>query len=151
MRKLVCFSLMGFEVTERCQIFDLLVLDFRVLTASKIDSGLLDDWDDRAERGYLAITQDRDDDDDDDPALHSARTKNTASKNHRRSKSVAAVVTTSAVSLSRPSRPSVPSVGAFSTTHDNGRLEDEDDSAEREDIRLSPTKARARVSNQVSG
>ena len=136
---------MGFGVTERCQLFDLLVLDFRVLTASKVDSGLLDDWDDRAERGYLAITQDGDDD---DPALHSARIKNTTSKNRRRPKSVAAVVTTSAVSLSGPSRRSAPSVGAFSTAHDNDRLEEEDDSAEREDIRLSP---RARVSNQVSG
>jgi len=137
---------MGFEVTERCLLFDLFVLDFRVLTASKIDSGLLDDWDDRAECRYPAITQDQDD----DPALNRAWIKNATSENHHHLRSVAAVVTTSTVPQSRSSRTSAPSVGTFSHAYDNGWLEDGDDSAEYKAMRLSPNKAGVRVSNWVS-
>jgi len=137
---------MGFEVTERCLLFDLFVLDFRVLMASKINSSLLDDWDDRTKHRYPAITQDQDD----DPALNCAQIKNATSENCHHLRSVATVVTTSTVPQSQSSRTSALSVGTFSNAHDNGRLEDEDDSAEYKAMRLSPNKAGVRVSNWVS-
>jgi len=103
-----------------------------VLTASEIDSGLVDDWYDRAKCGH----QDDEDNDGSILALNSARIKNAISGDR-----VGSAVTTSAVSKSQSSRNTVPTAGIFSEAHDNGDLI-EDDSVEH------TTKAGgARVSN----
>jgi|ERR1700688_1771 hypothetical protein len=141
------------EITENDILFNLFVLDFRVLTASKADSGLVADWEEEATRARRALTRDDSDDNRSFPAPKRARIDDHAtSRNLHHSRPVVAVVATSAVSKSRSSKTPVPSTGPiYSEVHESGRLEGEDDSAEYEATRLSPVKGATRVSNRVGG
>jgi hypothetical protein len=140
-------------MTENDTLFKLFLLDFRVLTASKADSGLVADWEEQATHARCPLTRDNSDDDRSITAPKRARIDDDAtSGNLRHSRPVVVVVATSAVSKSRSSKTPAPSTSPiYSEVNETGRLEREDDSAEYAATCLSPVKGAQRVSNRVSG